>query len=88
MLRKAFFSFWEVIRWRCDGAYETPITVAKVSNESLASYIQFIFMFGLIRSSEGVVRAFVNMDYVASDELGNLVRLGIVLEMYFTYAVQ
>ena len=28
------------------------------------------------------------MDYVASDELGNLVRLGIVLEVHFTYAVQ
>ena len=27
------------------------------------------------------------MDYVASDELGNLVRLGIVLEVHFTYAV-
>ena len=28
------------------------------------------------------------MDYVASDELGNLFRLGFVLDMHFTYAVQ
>jgi hypothetical protein len=30
----------------------------------------------------------VDMDYVASDELGNLIRLGIVPEVHFTYAVQ
>ena len=28
------------------------------------------------------------MDYVASEELGNLVRLGIVREVHFTYAAQ
>ena len=28
------------------------------------------------------------MDYVASDELRNLFRLGFVLDMHFTYAVQ
>ena len=28
------------------------------------------------------------MDYVASEELGNLVRLGIVRDVHFTYAVQ
>ena len=49
---------------------------------------QFIFTFGFARSSEGVERAFVDMEYVASDELGNLVRLGIFREMHFTYAVQ
>ena len=42
----------------------------------------------MVWSSEGVVRAVVDMEYVASDELGNLVRLGIVLEVYFTYAVR
>ena len=30
----------------------------------------------------------VDMDYVASDELADLVRLGIVPEVHFTYAVQ
>ena len=49
---------------------------------------QIVFTFGFVRSSEGVVRVVVNMDYVASNELGNLVRLGIVLEAHFTYAVQ
>jgi hypothetical protein len=28
------------------------------------------------------------MEYIASDELGNLVRLGIVREVHFTYAVR
>ena len=42
----------------------------------------------MVWSSEGVVRAVVDMEYVASDELGNLVRLGIVLEVHFTYAVR
>jgi hypothetical protein len=30
----------------------------------------------------------VDMDDVASDELGNFVRLGIILEVHFAYAVQ
>ena len=32
------------------------------------------------------MRVLVDMDYVASDELGNLVRVGIVLDVHFTYA--
>jgi len=39
--------------------------------------------FGFVRSSEGEVSVVVDMDYVASDELGNFVRLGIVLEVHF-----
>jgi hypothetical protein len=35
-----------------------------------------------------VVRAVVDIDYVASDELGNLVRRGFVLEVQFTYVVR
>ena len=31
------------------------------------------------------MRAFVDMEYVASDELGDLVGLGIVREVNFTY---
>ena len=46
----------------------------------------FIFTFGFVRSSERVVRAVIDMDYVASDKLGNLIRLGIVLYVQFTYA--
>ena len=48
----------------------------------------FILTFGFVRRSKGVVRAVFDMDYIASDELGNLVRLGIVPEVHFTYAVQ
>ena len=51
------------------------------------SNIQFIFTFGFARSSERVVRALIDMEYVASDQLGNLVRLRIVREVDFTYAV-
>ena len=46
--------------------------------------ILFYFTFGFVRRNEGVVRAVVNMDYVASDELGNHVRLGFVLDVHFT----
>jgi hypothetical protein len=46
------------------------------------------FTFGFVRRSEDAVRALVNMDYVASDELGNFVRLGFVLDVQFTYAVR
>ena len=34
------------------------------------------------------MRFVVDMEYVASEELDNLVRLGIVLEVHFTYAVR
>ena len=34
------------------------------------------------------MRVGFDVDYVASDELGNLVRLGIVSEVYFTYAIR
>ena len=34
------------------------------------------------------MRFVVDMEYVASDKLGNLIRLGIVPEVHFTYAVQ
>ena len=47
-----------------------------------------MFTFGTGWSSEGVVRAVVDMEHIASDELGNLVRLGIVLEVHFAYEVQ
>ena len=46
------------------------------------------FTFGTGWTSEGVVRAMVDMEYIASDELGNIVRLGIVLEVHFTYEVR
>ena len=63
----------------------------KVSNQSVSisnRLRQFNLTFGFVRRSEGVVRLVVNMEYVASEELGNLVRLGIVLEVHFTYAIQ
>jgi len=40
--------------------------------------------FGVARGSPGVGRALFNVDYIASDELGDLARLGIVLQMDFT----
>jgi len=40
--------------------------------------------FGVARGSEGVKRALFNVDYIASDELDDLARLGIVFEMDFT----
>ena len=48
----------------------------------------FILTFGFVRSSERIVRALIDMDYVASNKLGNLVGLGIILEVHFTYAVR
>ena len=47
-----------------------------------------IYTFSPVRRCEVGVRALFNMDHVASDELGNLVRLGFVPEVYFTYAVR
>ena len=46
------------------------------------------FTFGFVRSSEDAVRPFVEMNYVAGDNLDNFVRLRFVLEVHFTYAVQ
>ena len=41
--------------------------------------------FGFVWSSKGVVCALIDMEYVASDELGDLIGLGIVREVNFTY---
>ena len=49
---------------------------------------EFIFTFGIARRCEGEACVLVDMDYVASDELGNLVRLGFVLDVEFTYVVR
>jgi hypothetical protein len=48
----------------------------------------FIFTFGIARRREDEVRVEVGMDYIASDELGNLVRLGFVLDVQFPYVVR
>jgi len=40
--------------------------------------------FSIVRRTEGEARALVDMDYVASDELGNLARLGFVNEVNVT----
>ena len=34
------------------------------------------------------MRALLNMDHIASDKLGNFIRLGIILEVHSTYAVR
>jgi hypothetical protein len=44
----------------------------------------FICTFGFVRRTEGAVRSVVDMDYVTSDELGNFVRFGFVLDVQFT----
>ena len=59
-----------------------------VSKYQIHNLYGFIFTFGFIRSSERVVRALIDMEYVASNKLGNLVGLGIVLEVHFTYTVR
>ena len=48
----------------------------------------FMFTFDFVRGKEGVARVVFDMDYVASKKLGNLVRLGFVPDMYFTYIVR
>ena len=47
--------------------------------------IYILFTFGFGRRREDAVGVLVDMDYVASDELGNLVRLGFVLYVQFAY---
>ena len=73
------------VRWSISGTKDC----GKVSSQYLSNILLkgFIFTFGFARSSQGVVRAMFDMDHIASDELGNLVRFGIVLEVHFTYAV-
>ena len=46
-----------------------------------------MFTFGFVRGKEGVARVVFDMDYVASEKLGNLVRLGFVPDVHFTYVV-
>ena len=54
----------------------------------LTKHTIYIFTFGFARSSERVVRAVIDMEYIASDKLGDLVRLRVVREVHFTYAVR
>lgn len=56
----------------------------KVSNQYLPGRANDLLTFGVARGSEGEKRAFFNVDYIASDELGDLARLGIVFEMDIT----
>ena len=63
------------------------MTKCRISIYQIANLNDIIFTFGFVRGSEGVVRAVFDMDYIASDELGNLVGLRIVFEVHFTYAV-
>ena len=72
----------------CDGAYETPNTVANCRISILLDRNDFIFTFRFVRRREGDLRVGLDVDYVASDELGNLVRLGIVRAVHFTYAIR
>ena len=58
------------------------ISIHQTSNSN-----DFIFTFGFVRSRVDDVRAFVDMEYVTSDELGDFVRLGFVLDVQFTYVV-
>ena len=60
----------------------------RVSIYQIGNFDDFTFTFRFVRRNEGVVRAVVNMDYVTSNELGNLVRLEFVLEVQFTYVVR
>jgi hypothetical protein len=42
----------------------------------------------MVRRREGVASVVADMDYVANDELGNLVRLGFVIDVQFPYVVR
>ena len=58
----------------------------RISIYQIGNLNDFFFTFGFVRSSERVVRAVIDMEYVASDNLGNLVRIRIVRVVHFTYA--
>ena len=47
-----------------------------------------MFTFGFVRGKEDVARVIVKMNYVASEKLGNLVGLGFVPDVKFTYVVR
>ena len=47
-----------------------------------------MFTFGFVRGKESVARVLIDMDYVASEKLGNLVGLGFVPNVHFTYVVR
>jgi hypothetical protein len=68
----------------------TPKTEAncRVSIYQIDNLNDFIFTFGFIRRRKGDVRVRLDVDYVASDDLGNLARLGIVREVHFAYAIR
>ena len=68
---------------RQQSLWQTQISVYQICN-----FNSFIFTFGFVRSSECDVRALIEMDYVASDNLGNLVGFRIVLYVQFAYAVR
>ena len=62
-------------------------SVESVSNK-WANWIIFKFTFGFVRGKEGVARVLVKMNYVASEKLDNLVGLGFVPDVQFTYVVR
>ena len=68
---------------RHQSLWQSRISIYQISNLN-----GLIFTFGFVLSSDRDVRAVIEMDYVASDNLGNLVGLGIVLYVQFTYAVR
>ena len=59
---------------RHQSLWQSRISIYQISNLN-----GFNFTFGFARGSERDVRALIDMDYVASDKLGNLVGFGIVL---------
>ena len=68
---------------RLQSLWKSRISIYQISNLN-----GFILTFAFVRSSERDVRALIEMDYVTSDNLGNLVGLEIVLEVHFTYAIR
>ena len=60
----------------------------QISIYQIGNLNEFILTFGIVRRSESEVRVLVDMDYVASEEFGNLVRLGFILDVNFTYVVR
>ena len=68
---------------RHQSLWQSQISIYQMSNLT-----GFIFTFGFVWSSDCETRALIEMDYVTSDNLGNLVGLEIVLEVHFTYAIR
>ena len=71
-----------------DNKRHQRLAKCRISIYQIGNLKDFIYTFGFIRSGEGDLRAVVEMDYIASEELDHLIRRGFVLDVHFTYVVR